>query len=86
MTGESLTEWSVRRDSRLTCEEAGYHLPGCYNPWMESTFCICGEQRWPGDTGQWHSVRRFRVKLSGEYVVHVSYETLWWDVYYLPPL
>lgn len=42
---------------RLTCAE--HHLPGCYNPWQDRTWCICGATTWAGEVGVWinHDVR-----------------------------
>ena len=34
---------------RMTCGTV--HLPGCYNPHSDDTYCICGAQRWPGRVG-----------------------------------
>lgn len=36
---------------RLTCGTV--HLPGCHNPWHRRTWCICGDQTWPGQVGTW---------------------------------
>lgn len=54
------------RPARLTCTESA-HYPGCYNPNSNDTYCLCGEQRWKGCVGTWHSQRRGQE----------------WDVYFL---
>lgn len=46
MIGELLAE-------RLSCGDE--HLPGCYNPNSQDTYCICGAVQWPGQVGTWHS-------------------------------
>jgi hypothetical protein len=54
------------RPARLSCTK-DEHYPGCYNPNSDDTYCVCGEQRWPGQVGTWHSRR------AGDR----------WDVYFL---
>ena len=41
---------------RVACGDR--HLPGCYNPNIQQTWCVCGEQRWEGFVGTWHSIAR----------------------------
>ncbi|MGW8565699.1 hypothetical protein [Isoptericola sp. NPDC055881] len=52
-------------DQRLTCEAAGQHIPGCYNPLHDSTACVCGEVWWRGNAGGWHSHRNDLVVGEG---------------------
>ena len=90
-----MTAIGTLRPDRLTCEEAGYHLPGCFNPWLDQTWCICGAEQWPGQTGEWHSVERFRLlpwpsdHLRGVSLVGHGQERpvehLGWDTYWLEP-
>lgn len=39
---------------RPTCDGSG-HKPGCYNPLLDETACICGAHWWPGELPSWHS-------------------------------
>jgi hypothetical protein len=56
---------------RATCGET--HLPGCYNPHVDETFCICGTQRWPGRVGVVISTPRHELDTG----------RLGWDTYQL---
>ncbi len=56
-----MTAIGFLRPDRLTCAEAPHHLPGCHNPWVDETWCLCGEVRWPGNTGVWRCVERHRL-------------------------
>lgn len=71
-------EWS---DTRPTCDEV--HIPAVYNPWLDLTACLCGDQWLPGDmdTLHWRSVDQIdRDPLTGRPV----YRRLGYDVYWLP--
>lgn len=46
----------VLRPERHACGEV--HLPNCYNPHSDDTYCVCGKVRWPGRVGTWHSRKR----------------------------
>lgn len=60
---------------RLTCDAAGLHIPGCWNPqpahlWRAAegvTACVCGAQWWPGRVGTWHTGRD-----GGPYFMHAD--------------
>lgn len=34
------------------------HVGGCYNPWADRTWCLCGAVTWPGkvETTHWRPV------------------------------
>lgn len=42
------------RPAKHQCTEE-VHLPNCFNPWSDDTYCVCGDVRWPGQVGTWHS-------------------------------
>lgn len=82
----------VLRDTRLTCAEAGYHLPGCYSPPLDHTWCICGDEQWAGNTGVWQCVEKVRpasveiprgVGMGATGYVHpvgvVGWDTYWFE-------
>lgn len=80
-----------RRDERLTCGFA--HLPGCYAPSLNETFCLCGEWRWTGQVGAWKSVERRAygddiapargIGLCGVGHPGQAYVSLGWDTYFM---
>jgi hypothetical protein len=78
-----------RRDVRLTCGEE--HLPGCYNPNCDQTWCMCGEVQWPGDVGLWTSTSRYGPDLArpslgigvGAVGLKSEAEFLGWDTFFM---
>ena len=69
----------VRSDVRKAC--GAEHLPGCYNPASRDTYCICGQRRWPGEVGTWHSRALYELK-QGE-ALRPESVIVGWDVYFL---
>lgn len=57
------------------------HLPGCYNPNSRDTWCLCGQQRWPGQVGTWHSCALHEVTVNR--FGRSDYRIVGWDVYFL---
>ncbi|SKF61710.1 Uncharacterised protein [Mycobacteroides abscessus subsp. abscessus] len=39
----AIGSWS---DTRPTCDDV--HVPGCFNPWLRMTWCLCGDVQWHG--------------------------------------
>lgn len=37
----------------VACSSTG-HLLGCHNPWLNRTWCVCGQVQVPGEHGTWH--------------------------------
>lgn len=71
----------VLMSERLTCGPD--HLPGCYNPNSQDTYCICGEQRWQGQVGTWHS-RMIRPQRAPDAKRHEPEPAITgWDTYFL---
>ncbi len=77
------------RPDKLTCDDE--HLPGCFNPHLNVTACICGQAWWVGNVGTWHSVERFGPEPAlpslgigiGAPGLQDQRVTLGWDTYYL---
>lgn len=90
-----MTPVGFLRPDRLACDEAPYHLPAVYNPWSDETWCFCGDERWPGQTGTWACVERARLlPWESDHLRGVSLvahgqeqptESLGWDTYWLEP-
>lgn len=69
------------RPVRLTCTDQ--HLPGCFNPWFELTWCICGHATWPGHVGVWHSMAvTERASTSDSPWRAPAPTVLGWDTYF----
>jgi hypothetical protein len=67
------------RDEPIDC--GAEHLPGCYNPWHDRTWCLCGKATWPGQVGTWHNLPVHRTT-PGPYG-RPGYEVIGWRVDFL---
>jgi hypothetical protein len=81
------------RPDPLVCGDE--HLPGCFNPWHDLTWCICGQTTWPGQVGTWHSrpvhepaagsdPRPWTIGNGAPGLRDQQGAFLGWDVYFLP--
>jgi hypothetical protein len=68
-------------ETRLTC--GSRHLPGCYNPGTQETYCICGKKRWAGQVGTWHSRQRREPTTYPETGRPNEDAVIGWDTYFL---
>lgn len=70
----------VRMSERKSCAGVD-HLPGCYNPWLNRTYCLCGGHSWPRCVGEWKNRPLYEVTYSatGRPVGHI----VGWDVYFM---
>ncbi|WP_125777168.1 hypothetical protein [Antribacter gilvus] len=85
----SITFIGENRTGRLTCGTE--HLPGCYNPGINLTACICGQVWWVGQVGTWHSTARrepapamptLGVGIGAPGLREADRKLLGWDTYY----
>lgn len=83
---DPIGEW---HSERLACGTE--HLPGCYNPNCDQTWCICGQVQWPGQVGTWHSVPRYApappmpslgIGVGAVGMKEPETEFFGWDTYY----
>jgi hypothetical protein len=70
------------RDARHACTDAR-HLPTCYNPGSRDTYCQCGEKRWSGQVGTWHSRALHGPDDRAPGQARRARPIVGWDVYYL---
>lgn len=67
----------LKQDEPKACGDE--HFPGCFNSDFDQTWCLCGEVKWPGNTGVWISRRLYSS--AGRDAVLLGY-----DIYFLPPI
>jgi len=78
------------RTHRLIC--GAEHLPGCWNPNLGVTACICGTAWWAGQVGTWHSIPRrapepalplLGIGIGAPGASPVETEFYGWDTYFI---
>lgn len=69
MSVELIGQYQAHRPS---CDGSG-HKPGCYNPRLGETACLCGQHWWPVELPTWHARH-----------LHDGSRLVGFDVYLLP--
>ena len=56
-------------------ECAEVHVPGCYNPWLDQTWCLCGDHQWIGSVPVLHARRLYEH--AGRGAAFIGYDCYW---------